>query len=340
MRKKHDPIAIRTSLRSRASLVAAGWTDKQIRAAVRTRDIRRVHHGWYILQSLWDGLFWEQQHLAHVMAVVDDARAPGPIAAGESAAVVYGLPLYHHRPARVHVICNADERVASTADVMRHYGPLEDFEIAEVNGIRCTSLARTVVDVARTCDLETAVACADAALRQVAVNDDDPFDYCEDAAEDLRREMRAVIDRMPRSRGIRVARWVVEFADGRAQSIGESVTRLRFVQLGFRVPRVQVRIDGPNGAFYVVDLDAEYWWVEFDGSSKYLDPQLRSGLSAGEVVVAEKKREDWIRAVSGRMVVRLGDEHIVTLDACAQRLAEYGIVPPRHRPSPDPGPPR
>lgn len=222
---------------------------------------------------------------------------------------------------------------------MRHYGPLEPSEITEVNSIRCTSLARTVVDVARTCSLETAVACADAAMRRVAVSDGDEFAYDQEAAESLRREMREVIGRMPRARGIRIARWVVEFADGRAQSVGESVSRLRFVQLGFRVPGLQVRIDGPGGVSYFVDIDAEYWWVEFDGNGKYLDPQLRGGRSADQVVVAEKKREDWIRAVSGRMTVHLADEHIATVEDCARRLAVYGISPPRRRPSPDPGPP-
>jgi hypothetical protein len=222
---------------------------------------------------------------------------------------------------------------------MRHYGPLDAGEITEVNGIRCTSLARTVVDVARTCSLATAVACADAALRRVAVSDDDPFAYDQDAAENLRREMTEVISRMPRARGIRTARWVVDFADGRAQSVGESVTRLRFVQLGFRVAGLQARVDGPGGASYFVDIDAEHWWAEFDGNGKYLDPELRGGLSADQVVVAEKKREDWIRAVSGRMTVHLGDEHIGTPDDCARRLGEYGISIPRHRPSPDPGPP-
>lgn len=339
MRKKHEPSTIRTSLRSRASLVAFGWTDKQIRAAVKGQHIRRVHHGWYIPQALWDGLFWEQQHLAHVMAVVNDAQEPGPVAARESAAVVHGLPLYRYRPDRVHVICAADERVSSTADVMRHYGPLEPSDITSVNGIRCTSLARTVVDVARTCKLETAVACADAALRQVAVTGSDPFAYDANAAERLRREMKEVMSRMPRASGIRIARWVVDFADGRAQSVGESVSRLRLVQLGFRVPRLQVRIDGPEGRFYVVDIDAEHWWVEFDGNDKYLDPRLREGRSADQVVVAEKKREDWIRAVSGRMTVHLGDEHIATPEECARRLAEYGISLPGHRRWPEPGPP-
>ncbi|UUT35193.1 hypothetical protein [Microbacterium elymi] len=97
-------------------------------------------------------------------AVVADAGDPGPIIANESAAVAHGLPLFHYLPDRVHVICEKGVRVSSTRDVVRHFGPLEASEIVEVDGIRCTSLARTVVDVARTCSTEVAVAAADAAL--------------------------------------------------------------------------------------------------------------------------------------------------------------------------------
>ncbi len=339
MRKSHDPSTIRASLRSRASLIAYGWTDKQIRAEVRAKGVRRLHHGWYMPHTLWDELFWEQQHLAHVMAVVDDAREQSPVVVRESAAVTHGLPLYRCLPAKVHVICVGDARASNSADVFRHVGPLDAREIVEIGGIRCTSLARTVVDVARSCDLETAVACADAALRSVAVHQDDPWTYDGDAAERLRREMHVVLGKMPRARGARRARWVIDFADGRAQLPGESVSRLRLVQLGFVVPRIQVPVERPGGRRYYVDIDAGSWLAEFDGAGKYLDPQLRAGASAADVVVSEKRREDWIRAVTGKMTVRLADEHIATAEDCAARLAEYGIQPPRHRPVPDPGPP-
>ncbi|QAY61605.1 hypothetical protein ET475_17610 [Microbacterium protaetiae] len=339
MRREFDPAAIRTSITSRATLIAYGWTDKKIHTAVRRRDIRRLHHGWYISHSLWEELFWEQQHLAHVMAVVDDALEPGPVAAMESAAVVHRLPLFHHLPARVHVICLPGAMASSTRDVLRHVVPLEYTDIVDIDGIRCTSLARTVVDVARTCSFETAVACADAALRQVAVSADDPWAYDVDAAERLRHEMHMILDRLPGVHGARRARWVIDFADGRAQSSGESVSRLRIVQIGISVRDIQVRIEGPDGSFYVADIDAEHWWVEFDGMAKYVDDELRGEASADAVVVAEKKREDWIRARTDRMTVRLADEHIGTVADCIARLAEYGIRPPRRRPVPDPGPP-
>jgi len=341
MRKRHEPSTLQASLHSRAGLLAVGWSDKTLKAAVKKNTVRRVHHGWYMPQSLWDELFWEQQHLAHVMAVVVDAKGEhGPVVVHESAAVVHGLPLYRECPPRVHVLCLGETRSSSTRDVFRHVGPLDPSEITEIGGIRCTSLARTVVDVARTGRLETAVSCADAALRRVAVTDvNDQWAYDEDAADLLRREMHAVLDRMPRARGARRARWVIDFADGRAQLPGESVSRLRLVQIGFRVPDVQVRIDGPGDSFYVVDIDAERWWVEFDGNGKYLDTDMRNGASIEQVILAEKKREDWIRARTDRMTVHLADEHIKTVDSCTRRLAEYGIQPPQWRPSPDPGPP-
>ncbi|MEQ6897344.1 hypothetical protein [Microbacterium sp. KR10-403] len=104
-------------------------------------------------------------------------------------------------------------------------------------------------------------------------------------------------------------------------------------------PDLQVRIDGPDDAFYVVDIDAEQWRAEFDGNGKYLDSDLRNGALIEQVILAEKKREDWIRARTDRVTVHLADEHVRTVDACVRRLAEYGIPPPRRRPSPDPGPP-
>ena len=341
MRKRHEPSTLQAALHSRAGLLAIGWSDKKLRTAVKQKTVRRVHHGWYISQPLWDELFWEQQHLAHVMAVVADAEDElGPVVAHESAAVVHALPLYRECPPRVHVLCIGDARSSSTPDVFRHTGPIDASEITEIDGIRCTSLARTVVDVARTAKLETAVACADAALRRVAVTDaNDQWAYDEDAANELRREMHAVLDRMPGARGARRARWVIDFADGRAQLPGESVSRLRLVQIGFCVPDVQVRIEGPGDSFYVIDIDAERWWAEFDGNGKYLDSDMRNGASIEQVILAEKKREDWIRARTDRLTVHLADEHVRTVDSCVRRLAEYGIQAPRRRPTPDPGPP-
>lgn len=340
MRKKHGHATIRLSVQSRASLIAFGWTDNRIRAEVRAKNIRRLHHGWYMAGGVWDELYWEEKHLAHVIAVMADADASAgqmPVACRESAGVVHGLPLFGRPPDRVHLLCADGRLAASTRDVVRHREAHDGADIVEVGGIRCTSLARTVGDIARGCRVETAVACADTAMRRVAMRADGTYDW--DAAGRFRREVHAVLARLRGARGVRRARWVIDFADGRAQLPGESVTRLRLAQMGIAVLGLQVGVDAPSGGTYFVDLDTECGWLEFDGKPKYLDEAMRHGRSADEVVLDEKKREDWIRARTGRPMIRLGDEHIRDLAAFIEHFAAYDIHPPLQRPSPDPAPP-
>jgi hypothetical protein len=234
------------------------------------------------------------------------------------------LPLFGRPPDRVHVLCSDGVRASSTRDVLRHREAHDADDIEEVDGIRCTTLARSVVDVARSASLETAVSCADAALRSVA--------------EQLRDKMRAVLGRMSATRGARKAAWVLAFADGRAQLPGESVSRLRLVQLGFVIRGLQVGVSRPDGGMYYVDIDTDDWWFEFDGKAKYLDESMRKGVSIEETVLDEKKREDVIRASSGRRLIRATGEHIVSIPAFAGRLAAYGIHSPTRRPRPEAGP--
>lgn len=66
--------------------------------------------------------------------------------------------------------------------------------------------------------------------------------------------------------------------------------------------------------------------VEFDGLAKYRDPAMRRGRSADEVVVAEKIREDRLRAVPGvRHVVRPIWRDVVTGGRFPAMLADAGL---------------
>ena len=123
---------------------------------------------------------------------------------------------------------------------------------------------------------------------------------------------------------------MIEFADGRAQLPGESVSRLQLVRLGFARPRLQVPVAGPHGQTYWVDfgLDDVDALGEFDGKGKYLDEAMRDGLSLEAVLLEEKKREDWIRGRTQRRFARWSNEHLGTPELLAARLAAFGIRPP------------
>ena len=196
------------------------------------------------------------------------------------------------------------------------------------SGIRCTTLERTTFDVVRAVGRETAVAFADAALRSVALRGE-AYDIA--AAEEWRERMLERLARAAGARGVRRAREVIRFADGRAQLPGESVSRLQLARLGFARFGLQVPVPGPKGKEYRVDLEIEEigTFLEFDGKGKYLDEAMRSGRTLEAVLLDEKQREDWIRGATQRRLVRAEDSHITTPEALAARLAGFGIRLPR-----------
>ncbi len=321
------------SLRHVTHLEWAGVDWRQRGERLRGGDLVRVRRGWYADAAIWRSWWSEGRHLARVHAAQRAMRGSGGVFSHQSAAVLWGLPLYGGDPPTVHTTLRRGAHVRSTAPVQRHRTPLDEADIVEREGIACTSLSRTVLDAARTTRPETAIALADAAFRLVAWSERERrYDLAAD--EVFRAGLRARIEQMPGARGIRQTRWIVDHADGRAQLPGESVSRLQLLRLGFRRIRLQVPVPGPHGRDYAVDfgLDEVAAWGEFDGRSKYLDPAMAGDRDPLEVLAAEKEREDWIRATTGRLMARWDMPHIGTPALLSRRLAVYGIRPPRHVP--------
>ena len=167
-----------------------------------------------------------------------------------------------------------------------HCAPLSPDEIVVVDGIACTSPARTVVDVARTVPFEQAVVTADGALRGGL---DGPA-------------LAAALRRAKGWEGVPAARRVAAFADGRSESVGESRSRVVIAACGLPTPELQWPVRYRGATAYT-----DFGWVaqrtvgEFDGKIKY-GRTLAAGRTPGEVVYAEKLREDAIRAESWEVV--------------------------------------
>jgi len=321
---------VRACLASRDDLERRGTSTREIAAAARGGSLVRVDRGWYVDAERWRAAHTEERHLLRVVAA-EERRIGGSelVFSHASAAVLWELPLFRSAPHRVHLSGRAASGHVRASEplVARHEVVVPARDTAVRQGITCTGLARTVADVLRAASFETGLSLADAALHRTAWSRNH---YDEDAAEDLRRD---VADRLPRGgRGVRRARRVLELADGRAASPGESVSRLYLVDLGFAVPRLQVPIAAPGRGFFYADfgLDDVDAWGEYDGEGKYTDPAMRgAGVDIEQVVLEEKRREDWIRGTTGRRVVRWGKANIVTAAHLATRLRAFGIHPPR-----------
>lgn len=311
-------------------MARAGLSGRALAAALDAGAIRRVGRGWYADADAWDAMYAEDRHLVRIAAAVERRPSASTLVFSHcSAAVLWGLPLFRTEPRRVHVSgIHANGHVTAGDPVLaRHEVRVPGHDIVEIDGIRCTSLARTVADTIRAASEEAAIAMADAALRLVAW-DARGLRYDTSAAETLRTAVRA---RLPHGgRGVVHARAIVGFADGRAQLPGESVSRWYLSLLGFAPPRLQVAIPGPVGKddhvdFGLDDVDA---WGEFDGLGKYSDPVMLAGRTPAEVVIDEKRREDWIRGTTGRPFARWELSHLRSPATLAARLRSFHLSPP------------
>lgn len=317
----------RAMLWTRDALEYEGWSARDISRGIAVGRLHHLRRGVYVDGPVWAELWPESQHLLRVVAV-DETANSRPVFALASAAVVHGYTLYRVRTDRVHTV-HPDAARRSVGDVVRHRASLGDDEITEIDGIHCTSAARTAWDLARLASPEVAVSCLDAALGRIG---GDPRRYDRGAADAWRASLIERADAVVGARGVRGARSMFEIADGRSQLPLEAVTKLQFRRLGFRQPGLQVRVPAQHGDYWMdIEVEEAGAFYECDGETKYTDEALRSGRSLEQVLLDEKRREDWVRGVTRRRVLRGGSAHAATPEALASRLASFGVELPDRR---------
>lgn len=283
----------------------AGYGDREIARMKASGRWRAVRRGAYADGSTWSAADRLDRHRTTVHAVARQLSVPA-VVSHVSAAAMHNLAVWGVDLDTAHVTRRDRHSTRTESGVAHHRGPLDDSEVVNIDGVAVTSLARTVVDVARTVGFESAVVTADSALTTVGL---------EPAA------LRDVLEVQRAWHGARSAGRVLEFADGRSESVGESRHRVQLRRIGLPTPALQVVIV-VNGREYRLDFVFEEYWTagEFDGRGKY-DRWLRPDDTPAEAVWREKLREDRIRE-AGFEVVRpvwadLSDDRVV-----AQRYRE------------------
>ncbi len=140
--------------------------------------------------------------------------------------------------------------------ILLHMAALPAGHVTRCRGVPVTSVARTVVDLARTVPFAAGVVAADSALRDEQTTPD---------------ELEAVLARCQRWPGIQRARRVVAFADPEAESVLESISRVAFHEHGLPPPELQVWVGDEDEIAGRVD----FLWrerrtiAEADGAIKY-----------------------------------------------------------------------
>jgi hypothetical protein len=246
-------------------LVAAGFSPARIRTLVGRGRLVPVWRGVYASGAAVAALVGQPggEHVLHVAAAV---ALTGREAAGShhSAALIQGLDLLDRVPPGITCVTRPPDAPGSRTarpGIRLHTAALPVTHVVALanGGLRVTSVARTVVDLARTSSLRAGVVTADSALhaRQTSVP-----------------ELRAALAACARWPGVDRARQVVDFSDGRSESVLESLARVAFAEHGLPPPDLQVWV----GAEGEVVGRADFLWRRYrtvgeaDGALKYGDP--------------------------------------------------------------------
>ncbi len=293
----------------RRELLNDGDSSYVMTQCIKQGMLVRVAHGFYAESAKWADLKPERQHVEYAQALA--RQHPDLQFSHATAALVQGMPWKRWRiPAKLQCVVGSQTKRRSSASVQRRHFDLDDKAIRH-NGVLVTSAPRTVLDVACESEFAIGLACADYVLvRRLAT----------------KRQLLDAISENSHRYGIHRARLVVDLADDRIESAGESFCRAVIHQLGFVLPTLQhVFWDGRT----MIGRGDFYWpesrvLVEFDGKVKYLDETMLAGRSTSEVVVEEKRREDRIRA-QGIKVIRLTWVDLSSPDDIEQTLAGAGV---------------
>jgi hypothetical protein len=271
-------------LSRRSQLLAAGFTDDEVRRLVRAGRLTPLRRGVYVEGPVPDDVL--ARHVLQIDATLG-ALADDAVVSHASAAVLHGLRIWAVPLDRVHVTRARRNGGRCGALVHVHTAPLDPTEIVTIGGRLVTSLARTIADLARSLPFEQAVVLADSAMFHKRRDRVDLADLVETLA------------RAPRWPGNPAARRAIAFANGLSESVGESRSRVAIAAAGLPPPVLQwkVRAAGTGALIGRVDFGWPELRVvgEFDGLIKY-GRTLRPDQDPVEVLVAEKLREDALRA--------------------------------------------
>ncbi len=206
------------------------------------------------------------QRLVRIAAVLT-AAGPESAVSHEDAALVLGIDLLDRpsgnpltAPVRLTRPPGAPGSRSSKPGVCLRLAALPPGHVTVRRGIRVTSGARTVADLARANSFAAGVVAADSALRRRLAS---------------KAELRAVIADCARWPGIPRARAVADFSDERSESAFESLARVVFRDGGLPSPDLQVWVGSETAAGRVDFLWRRYRTIaEADGVAKYANPLL------------------------------------------------------------------
>jgi hypothetical protein len=271
--------------------------------------LRRLLKGVYVAAQVPDSLELRAAALRLVIprdAVVTDRTAgwllgaPMVLAPGDHLVVPAVSMFVNREGARLrNGLSDSGQRTLAPEDVM------------EVLGLQVTTPLRTACDLGRLLSRDRAFAALDAMLRLGVFN---------------KAELVDAVARFKGMRGVRQLRGFAPFADGRAESPGESIVRLRWLDL-LRMPwpDLQIEIERPGQLSFWLDLGVVQlrFAVEYDGEEWHLrTPEQRE---------RDEKRRTWLREERDWIIEPVTKENVFGRTRDIESIIVHGVREARRR---------
>lgn len=269
---------------------SSGITRSRLRAALRERRVIRLLRGVYLRADVPQTV--EVRAVAAALVI-----SPYSVVCDRTAAWIWGVECHEFReldvlpPLETYVL--RGHAPTDRSGVLGGTRDLMPGDWVELHGVKVTTPLRSAMDLGCKLNRRPALAAMDALMRA-----------CGFSVADMRR----MLPRYFRRRGVLQLRELVPIVDGRSESSGESWTRLEINDQGLPAPEPQ-------------------WWVLIDGVPTYrLDlayPHARIAVeydgeefhSAGPDREADERRRAWLREHGWTVIVvdkhSFKDERIV-----------------------------
>jgi len=270
---------------SRRDALAAGLSDGDLRRLCRNGSWHRIRTGHYVAAPA-AALTAPDRHRALIRATITATSGTAAVS-HVSALVGHGLPTWNIPLDRAHLTRPRAGGARLGRVIVVHAGRLEHDDVTLIEGIRHTTVARTVLDIARTEKFPQAVALGDAALHRGATS-----------TAQLHEQLRRARARP----GYQRAAEVVSFLDGRCPGIGESRLRVAIAAAGLPAPELAARVLSPDGGF-VARVDCLFPGLgvaaDFDplGGDPLGGPDISHTGPAEGARIAAELRDDRLRTL-------------------------------------------
>lgn len=271
--------------------------------------LRRLLKGVYVAAQVHDSLELRAAALRLVVppdAVVTDRTAgwllgaPMVLAPGDHLVVPTVSMFVNREGARLR------NKLASSGE-----RALRPDEVMDVLGLQVTTPLRTACDLGRLLSRDRAFAALDAMLRLGVFTQE---------------ELRQVTEEFRGMRGVRQLRGFAPLADGRAESPGESILRLRWLDLlTMPPPELQIEIERSTRLSYWLDLGVVQlrFAAEYDGEEWHRrTPEQRE---------RDRKRRTWLRNERDWIIEPVTKANVFGRERDIESILVYGVRDARRR---------